>query len=307
MSAPKAHCFGFVKFLFACFLVFYEKRKALPAPFGANPILLGTYFCSGMKKILLPFLLFASLSVSAQDTLVMKNGRQFIGHAMPITPASAFLTSSFEFVTEKKGSRLFDAHKVDFVKSAGQRVYPYNVIHRFDGITATILWVKDTGNFLRYMPINGKREKKVRKDRVFSYRMGGTETVLFKPYISNFDTLTVEQARSITEGRQDARRYYKNPWTGLVNFGIGFASGYFMNYWGILVPATYAGVYTAINPVKSKRKVRLLGPRYLTDEYYRYGFNSKAKIIKLKWSAGGGLVGLLAGVGLLEYLKSQDK
>lgn len=254
-----------------------------------------------MKKILVPLVFFTFFSASAQDTLVMKNGKHWTGSQGRMAPGAV------EFVTAKKGAKLFDAHKVDFIKHAGQRIYPFDVIHRFNGITLTVSSLKEDGNFVRYVPSNGKKEKKVRKDKVFSYRLGGTETVLFKPFISGPDTLTVEQARSITEGRQDARRYYKNPWTGLVNFGIGFASGYFMNYWGILVPAVYTGVYSAINPIKSKRKVRLLGPRYLTDDYYRYGFNTKAKIIKLKWSAGGGLVGLLAGVGLLEYLKSQEK
>lgn len=254
-----------------------------------------------MKKFLLPFLFLTFFSASAQDTLVMKNGKHIVGSQGRTAPGA------LEFVTQKKGTKLFKAHKVDFVKHAGTRIYPFDVIHRFNGITVTVTSLKEDGNFLRYLPTQGKREKKLRKDKVFSYRLGGTETVLFKPYITGLDTLTIEQARSITEGRQDARRYYKNPWTGLVNFGIGFASGYFLNYWGILVPATYVGVYSAINPLKTKRKLRLLGPRYLTDDFYRYGFNTKAKIIKLKWSAGGGFVGLLAGVGLLEYLKSQEK
>ena len=252
-----------------------------------------------MKNILIPILFLAFLSGSAQDTLVMKNGRRWIGSQGRTAPGA------LEFLTQKKGAVLFDARRIDFVQRSGRRFYPFDCFHRYNGRSITVQSLKEDAVYLRYTPVNGKKEKKIKKDKVFSYRIGGDETVLFKPFISHFDTLTEADARSVMEGRQDARRYYKNPWTGLVSFGIGFASGYFANYWGIFVPAAYTGIYSAINPVKSKRRVRLLGTRYLTDEYYRYGFNSTAKITKLKWSAGGGLAGLLAGVGFIEYLKSK--
>lgn len=254
-----------------------------------------------MKKFLLPILLLSVFSVSAQDTLVLKNGKHWVGNR------GNLMGESLEFMPTGKGSKLFKANRVDFIRSAGKRIYPFDCFHRFNGLTVTFTALREDGLFLRYVPGKDKKEKKIKKDKVFSYIRGGEETVLFKPYIMGQDTFSVENVRAITEGRQDARRYYKNPWTGLVNFGIGFASGYFLNYWGILVPATYTGIYSAINPLKSKRKVRILGTRYLTDEYYRYGFNTKAKITKLKWSAGGGLLGLLSGVGLLEYLKSKEK
>lgn len=237
----------------------------------------------------------------SQDTLVMKNGKQWLGSQGRMAPGS------LEFVTTKKGAKMFKANRIDFIKHQGKRMHPFDCIQRFNGISTTVSSVREDGLYLFYVPIQGKKEKKLKKEKAFSYIKGGYETVLFKPYISDFDTVTVQNARSLMEGRQDARRYYKNPWTGLANFGIGFASGYFLNYWGVFIPATYAGVYSAINPLKSKRKIRILGQRYITDEYYRYGFNSKAKITKLKWSAGGGLAGIIAGVGFLEYLKSLEK
>lgn len=254
-----------------------------------------------MKHFLIYVLLLGFLSARAQDTLVMKNGKHWLGAQGKVT------AESLEFITAKKGAKLFKPQKVDFIKRNGQRLFPFNCLHRFNGLTVTATSIKEDGLFLRYMPSGGKKEKKIKKDKVFSYHTDGKETVVFKPYITGLDTFTVDNARSVTEGRQDARRYYKNPWTGLVSFGIGFASGYFLSYWGVLLPATYTGVYTAINPLKSKRKIRILGQRYVTDEYYRYGFNSKAKLTKLKWSAGGGVLGLLGGIGLLEYLKSKDK
>lgn len=260
------------------------------------------YFSVMVRPVFSLLLWFGfSFCVQAQDTLVLKNGKHRIGSQTRIAP------DELEFTTQKKGARLFPAHKVDFIKRGGKRIYPFDCIQRFNGQSTTVSSLKEDGDVLRFVPTNGKKEKKLKKDKAFSYITGGNETILFKPYINGDDTLTVENARSLMEGRQDARRYYKNPWTGLVNFGIGFASGYFLNYWGIFVPATYAGVYTAINPLKSKRKIRILGMRYVNDEFYRYGFNSKAKITKLKWSAGGGLVGLAFGVGLLEYLKAKEK
>jgi hypothetical protein len=255
-----------------------------------------------MKYILFSILSISfSLSVLAQDTLVLKNGKEWLGSQ------GRFAPNALEFITTKKGAKLFDAHKIDFVKHQGKRIHPFSCIQRFNGQSITVSSVKEDGLYLKYTKTNGKKEKKLLKEKAFSYITGGYETVLFKPYISDRDTVTVDNARSLMEGRQDARRYYKNPWTGLANFGIGFASGYFLNYWGVFIPAAYTGVYSAINPLKSKRKIRILGQRYVTDEFYRYGFNSKAKITKLKWSAGGGLAGILAGVGFIEYIKSKEK
>jgi hypothetical protein len=267
-----------------------------------NQIHLGTFYPCDMKHLILPFLFCVFSSPSyCQDTLVMKNGKQWVGNQTSRTP------QTLEFTTTKKGTKTFKAHKVDFIKHEGKRIHPFNCIQRFNGLSITFSTLKEDGLFLKYIPTQGKKEKKLKKEKAFSYITGGYEAVLFKPYISDFDTITVQNARSLMEGRQDARRYYKNPWTGLANFGIGFASGYFLNYWGVFIPAAYTGVYSAINPLKSKRKVRILGQRYITDEFYRYGFNSKAKITKLKWSAGGGLLGIISGVGFIEYLKSKEK
>lgn len=246
-------------------------------------------------------LLLCAATSSAQDTLILKNGKRYVGKQTGHT------ANSLSFDTGKKGIKTFKATRVDFIKTDGRRQYVFNQILQFNGNTRTVASVRLQDKLLFYVPINSHKEKRMKTEKAFSYVVGDTETVLFKPYIFNNDTLTVDNARSLLEGRQDARRYYKNPWTGLANFGIGFASGYFMNYWGIFVPAAYTGVYSAINPLKSKRKIRLLGERYVTDNFYRYGFNSKAKITKLKWSAGGGVLGLAAGVGLLEYLKSLEK
>lgn len=251
--------------------------------------------------VLFCFLAIATLYCKAQDTLVMKNGKEWLGSQAQVKP------EGLSFTTQKKGLKLFKPHKVDFVKSQGKRVYPFSCIQRFNGQTLTIRSVKEDGEWLMYTPLNKNKEKKLRKEKVFSYILDGKETVVFKSYINGQDTVSVENARSLTEGRQDARRYYKNPWTGVASFGIGLASGYFLNYWGIFVPAAYTGIYSAINPLKSKRKIRILGMRYVNDEFYRYGFNSKAKITKLKWSAGGGLTGLLIGVGVLEYIKAKEK
>lgn len=255
-----------------------------------------------MKQVLI---LFLSLSVfgfcRAQDTLVASNGKQWPGSS------GRFAPGALEFVTAKKGARLFKAEKIAYIKRRGQRHYPFNTIHRYNGKSIVFSDIRKDDLFLYYKPLNGKKEKKINTNRVFSYHDKGEEVMVFKESIYNGDTLTNERVRSLMEGRQDARLYYKNPWTGLAAFGIGFASGYFLNYWGVFVPAAYAGVYSAINPLKSKRKIRILGQRYVTDDYYRFGFNSRAKITKLQWSAGGGLLGLGAGVGLLEYLKSLEK
>jgi len=280
----------------------WKKCRCIQTSYRPNPVLLGHNFSFIMKYFFISFLLLGFLSSHAQDTLVMKNGKEWVGRE------SSRASGSLEFNTEKKGVKQFKASKVDFIKQNGQRIYPFTCIHKFNGRSLTVQNPRIDGEFVRYLTLGAKpKEKKIKRDKVFNFYVGGVETVVFKPYIMGADTFTVANARSLTDGRQDARRYYKNPWTGLVNFGIGFASGYFLSYWGVLLPATYTGVYTAINPLKSKRKIRILGQRYVTDEYYRYGFNTKAKMTKLKWSAGGGVLGLLGGIGLLEYLKAKDK
>jgi hypothetical protein len=236
-------------------------------------------------------------SQANHETLILQNGKRFKGFT------GRFAPDGLEFVIEKKRAKVFDAKKINMIVSDGRRHFPFASLHLFSGKNIPINTVRHDEKYVYFEAKGKNKERKLKRDKVFSYHFHEEEVVLYQETVFQGDTLTTGRVRAIVEGRQDARIYYKNPYTGLVNFGLGFVAGGMMNYWGVFIPAGYAGIYSSINPLKSKRKVRLLGPRYLSDNYYRYGFNSRAKGEKLKWSAGGGFTGIAIGVGILEYLK----
>lgn len=255
-----------------------------------------------MKSHLFLFLsLICFGSVSAQEILVTVKGKRIPGNLGTSSP------DKIGFMTESKELISVEHKKIAYLLGEkGNRMWLTPTIHLYNGRNIQAENIRQDGKFLRYARPGKSKEFKVRTDKVFSYHTRDEEVVLFKESIFNGDTLSEKNIRSMVEGRQDARLFYKNPYTGIVNFTLGFAAGGLLNYWGILIPATYTGVYSAINPLKSKRKERILGPRYLTDDYYRYGFNGRAKISKVKWSAGGGLLGIITSVGILEYLKKYE-
>lgn len=245
------------------------------------------------------FLIFAA---HAQETLVTTRGKRIQGKLGNTRDEKISFTKTDNTVIEE------DANKIAFVLNAdGSRKFLRPTIHLYNGKNVTYKNIRQDGRFLYYTPLNKNKECKLKSDKVFSYHTPEKEVLLFRERIYEGDTLTESKIRSMVEGRQDARLYYKNPYTGVANFTLGFISGGLMTYWGIFIPAAYTGVYSAINPLKTKKKIALLGPRFLEDDYYRYGFNSRAKINKLTWSAGGGAVGIITSVGILEYLKKYRK
>jgi hypothetical protein len=247
------------------------------------------------------FLLIFSICVSAvyaQETLVTVSGKRIQGKLGNTLNEKISFTKTDNTVIQE------EADKIAFVlKADGTRNFLRPTIHLYNGKNIAFRNVRQDGRFLYYTPLKKDKECKLKTDKVFSYHTSEKEVLLFRERIYEGDTLTESKIRSMVEGRQDARLFYKNPYTGVANFALGFVSGGLMNYWGIFVPAVYTGVYSAINPLKTKKKTELLGPRFLEDDYYRYGFNSRAKINKLKWSAGGGALGIITSVGILEYLK----
>jgi hypothetical protein len=241
---------------------------------------------------------FCVTAVYAQETLVTVRGKRIEGRLRNTG------NNQVSFIKTDKTVIQENPDKIAYVLNAdGTRKFLRPTIHLYNGKNIAFRQIRQDDRFLYYTPLKKDKECKLKTDKVFSYHTSEKEVLLFRERIYEGDTLTESKIRSMVEGRQDARLFYKNPYTGVANFTLGFISGGLMNYWGIFVPAVYTGVYSAINPLKTKKKTELLGPRFLEDEYYRYGFNSRAKINKLKWSAGGGALGIITSVGILEYLK----
>jgi hypothetical protein len=151
------------------------------------------------------------------------------------------------------------------------------------------------------------KQKRVVANKIFAFYRHDSETVVYTPLESDGDTITVQDARDFIHGIHDARRTYKKPLTAVVNAAIGFGSGYFLSYFAVFIPAAYSAIDASVNPITTNRKIRLYGEKFRDNEYYRYGFNKKAKRMKLKNSLIGGITGLAAGFATIRILTGLKK
>ncbi len=125
----------------------------------------------------------------------------------------------------------------------------------------------------------------------------GTEEIIYTPDSLNF---TIEEARNYIRGEQAAKQFYHKPinkWAAGV-FGVGTSV---LSFYSLPVPMLYSVVVGRFNPKKMQIPDGYDVP-YSTTEAYRYGYDKKARNIKIQQSLKWGYIGLGVGLaGLIIY------
>ena len=151
-----------------------------------------------------------------------------------------------------------------------------------------------------YKKANDKKDKTktVEKLDVFSIvKEDSTEEMIYQ---SDTLTFTVEEARNYIRGEQAASIYYKKPSiTG--GAGIFGVAASLLSFYSLPIPMIYGVVIGRFNPPKMQIPKGYDAP-YSSTEAYRYGYNKKARNIKIQQSLKWGYIGLGFGLaGLIVY------
>jgi hypothetical protein len=153
-------------------------------------------------------------------------------------------------------------------------------------------------NYVNYKRSTDKpgKTRLIEKYDVFSVKKeDGTEDIIYK---SDSLSFTVEEARNYIRGEQAADKFYHKPvnkWTaGVVGVGASVLS-----FYSLPVPMLYSVVVGRINPKNMQIPDGYDAP-YSSTEEYRFGYNKKARNLKIQQSLKWGYIGL--GVGLAGYI-----
>lgn len=148
--------------------------------------------------------------------------------------------------------------------------------------------------YITYKKTSDKHDKTrmIEKLDVFAVKKeDGTEEMIYKGDTLNF---TIEEARNYIRGEQAAKQFYHKPankWAAGV-FGAGTS---ILSFYSLPVPMLYSVVVGRFNPKKMQIPEGYDAP-YSSTEEYRYGYDKKARNIKIQQSLKWGYIGL--GVGL---------
>ncbi|HNQ12992.1 MAG TPA: hypothetical protein PKH65_09660 [Bacteroidia bacterium] len=146
------------------------------------------------------------------------------------------------------------------------------------------------GTRIRYVPFESKslKSKYINRYNVFSISdSGGIENVLYVPD-SSYGDPSVEDLRLFIKGEQAAMLYYRKPANKWSSLGVGAASG-FMSFYGTPVPFLYSTIIGRHNP-----SVEIPDHIFIPEagsEAFNYGYEKKARNIKIKQSLIWGYIG----------------
>lgn len=211
-----------------------------------------------------------------------------------------------QFKNKKGNNCQIKLSQIEYYEDAQKRVIPNDYALYLTGRQRRISFETSVDSLqFQFKKPSGKMAK-VKRNHLFSYHKSGKEQIVFKAYITAFDSMSVDAARSYAEGGRDARRFYKKPYGAIANFAIGAAGGYFLGPYGILGSGIYTGIEGAV-PVytKGKRMNELTKGRLQTDPHYYQGFVNRVKKQRALMSGLGGVAGFLIGWGAIEYKKAQ--
>lgn len=216
-------------------------------------------------------------------------------------------SSRVVYLTRKNREKSVPARRFQFIRKDGVSFYPSDYAYFLTGrmLPCSFDHMKDSSRYV-FRKKNG-RLRTVKNNALLLYTVKGEDRVVFKPFISQYDSISVAMARAYADGGRDARRFYRNDYGLYINAAIGILGGYFLGMYGLIAPAVYTGIESSIRPsLRSKRLVRLTGGRILNDEAYRRGFGAQVKKRKALLSGIGGAAGFMIGFGILEYQKSKE-
>ena len=216
-------------------------------------------------------------------------------------------SSRVVYLSKKKKEKEIPARRLHYVQKDGRNFYPQDYAYFLTGrmLPCRFDHMKDSTRYVFRKRGGGLRT--IRKNALLLYTQSGTEKMVFTPFISMYDSVSVAMARAYADGGRDARRFYRNDYGLYLNAAIGLVSGYFLGPYGIIAPAVYTGIESSVRPsLRSKRLLRLTAGRIQSDEEYRRGFTAQVKKRKALFSGIGGAAGFIIGFGVLEYQKSKE-
>lgn len=148
--------------------------------------------------------------------------------------------------------------------------------------------------YINYKMENSKRKKPktIEKLDVFAIKKeDGTEELFF-----NGDSLifTVVEARTYIMGEQAAMKFYRKPWNNYAAFLFGAGTSA-LQFYSLPLPMMYSVVLGRFNTKKMQIPEDYDAPYSATPEYF-YGYQKKARNMKIQQSIKWGYIGL--GVGL---------
>ena len=125
---------------------------------------------------------------------------------------------------------------------------------------------------------HSKKTRIIEKYDVFSItKEDSSEVLIFK---ADSLTFTVEEARNYIRGEQAAQKYYHKPANKWVA-GIFGASASLLSFYSLPAPMLYGVVVGRFNPKEMQIPEGYDKP-YSSKEEYRYGYNKKARNIKIQ-------------------------
>lgn len=249
---------------------------------------------------------FIPLYATSQDAVYLLNGRTLEGRIT--TADKSYVDIVIPWDGGKEIIKKIPEKKIWYIKKSGEDQYPFPRIQMMNGtikrLEATrydsvLVWYKN--------PVRPESKEKFFRERyVFSYFLNGKQEIVFTPMITDLDTIEVQEAYSAFLGKRAARTRYRQPYTALISAVVGLGSGAMLAWYGLLPVAGYASVDAAINPRVGNYRIRRFGEALRDNDYFRYGFNKQAKLIKLRNNVLGGVIGMAAGLGAIRYLRSKD-
>lgn len=201
--------------------------------------------------------------------------------------------------------------KIWYVLKSRRDTFPYPRINMMNGRVRRLQVTDYDSVVVKYRNYRqpGKpsgKEKFFREQFVFSYFKEGREQIVFTPMITDLDTIEVNEAWSAFLGKRAARTRYRQPYTAIISTLVGIGGGATLAWYGLAPVAAFVAIDGLINPRIGEYRIRRYGEQIRDNDYFRYGFNKQAKLMKLRNDVIGGVLGAGAGLALIRYLRGQE-
>ncbi|MBK8847799.1 MAG: hypothetical protein IPO27_15145 [Bacteroidetes bacterium] len=156
-----------------------------------------------------------------------------------------------------------------------------------------------------YKTTDSTKAKKVDMYRVFSVidTVTGIEQIIYNPDTTEGD-LTIEEMREFVEGEQFAIRTYKSKGNNIASAAVGFSSGILAIY-GVVLPPVYSLISGRFDPKIPYDHPQ--APLHINNEYFKYGYQYKARKMKTQKSLMLGGIGFAVGVTTFAVIFSNLK
>jgi hypothetical protein len=142
-----------------------------------------------------------------------------------------------------------------------------------------------------------QKQKSFYRDQVFSITYkSGYENIFYYPDMFYVNDYTVENMRFEIFGKIDGRNSYKTKWVYPVGIASGFLAGFFSkgSVVSVFIPIIYVGVVQI--PIVKIQPKSISNPGFIGNEFYKTGYNQKARMKRTRDAIISGFAGLIAGI-----------